>query len=549
MGRTKMLDPKACSIYHDWKQSMHPDTLAQCIGFHRLRLQPCPIWICKRTWPGIGWKAARILRMTKLRSKSRALGFVIALVLWYGLDWIFMAKSGGMNAFVLPPQKLAQSLLFQEADDAAPAAATAASTANLAKNIVGAGVLSLPAGAAKVVDAAEGEFGHESCILALVVMYIFFGALNAYGFYLIGEVCELTGARTYQEAWTKTLGKRLAWLPSAASLICSFTGMVACASVVGDTAFQLATSMSADFIPKEMLLNGIATCVFLPLCLLPSLSPLAFASVLGLVGVCILAFVMTTRCFDGSYALGGAFYSDARAAVSGLSHVQAAVQDPSVGLFQQIFIFAAMLSNAFSAHFNAPTIFQELQPQADSRGRSSRLPEFATVTAVAFVLSGIVFGVITVTGLETFGSSGSPSILQSYSPADPLVWLARIGLGLCVLFEFPLLERCFRQTAVELFGLPKWLETNALTVMASIASSVALACMPGFGLDKASAFGGALGASLLIYVAPALMSLQLRQDRETKQTVSETRWDMVLRGVAGLGSALGGLGVAESMQA
>ena len=35
------------------------------------------------------------------------------------------------------------------------------------------------------------------------------------------------------------------------------------------------------------------------------------------------------------------------------------------------------------------------------------------------------------------------------------------GLGLCVLFEFPLLERCFRQTAVEVLGIPKQIEQNA----------------------------------------------------------------------------------------
>ena len=38
---------------------------------------------------------------------------------------------------------------------------------------------------------------------------------------------------------------------------------------------------------------------------------------------------------------------------------------------------------------------------------------------------------------------------------------------------------------------------EALTVAASVALSVALAFVPGFGLDKTSALGGALGASEL----------------------------------------------------
>ena len=136
--------------------------------------------------------------------------------------------------------------------------------------------------------------------------------------------------------------------------------------------------------------------------------------------------------------------------------------------------------------------------------------------------------------------------MANYSSADPLSWLAKIGLGSCVLFEFPLLERCFRTTLVELFRFP-WLEQHFLTVVASVASAVALASVPDFGLDKTSAIGGALGASFLVYVAPALMALQ--SGKNGKPDASEGATRITLQGVAGLGSVLGGLGIAEAMQA
>ena len=484
-------------------------------------------------------------KWTKKERNSRSIP--IAAIALYGafqaVSWIASENA----TFVLPPQTRqtgSPAANFPSVD-----LSTAASTANLAKSIVGAGVLSLPSGAAKVFDAAEqqGASDHASGIAAPLLLYTLFGALNAGGFYLIGEVCERTGARTYQEAWSKTLGDRLEWLPSAASLVCSFTGMVACITVLGDTVSELAMTVSQDFVPKETLINSIATFVLLPLCLLPSLSPLAFASVLGLAGVCILAFVMTIRCLDGSYAPGGPFYSDARAAVESLSQVAASTQGHNT-LFQQIFVFAAVLSNAFTAHFNAPAIFNELEPRptGPTGQGNSRLPQFAVVTLAAFFLSGLVFAVITITGLETFGMSGGPSILANYSSADPLSWLAKIGLGSCVLFEFPLLERCFRKTLVELFRFP-WLEQHFLTVVASVASAVALASVPDFGLDKTSAIGGALGASFLVYVAPALMALQ--SGKNGKPDASEGATRITLQGVAGLGSVLGGLGIAEAMQA
>ena len=82
--------------------------------------------------------------------------------------------------------------------------------------------------------------------------------------------------------------------------------------------------------------------------------------------------------------------------------------------------------------------------------------------------------------------------------------------------------------------------------MASIASAVALASMPDFGLDKTSAIGGALGASFLVYVAPALMALQ---SGKKEPDASEGATRIILQGVAGLGSAIGSLGIAEAMQA
>eukprot|EP00438_Fugacium_kawagutii_P010097 Skav203888 [mRNA] locus=scaffold1649:113977:115494:+ [translate_table: standard] len=504
---------------------------------------------------------ARSRSIAKRTRSSRFCWQLFAISLLYGALQAVNSTGCSDTTFVLPPRTRAparEGVDFSLAD-----ASTAASTANLAKSIVGAGVLSLPSGAAKVFDAAQqgasDSIEHTSGIAALLLLYLLFGILNAGGFYLIGQVCERTGARTYQEAWSKTLGDQLEWLPSAASLVCSFTGMVACISVLGDTMSELAMTVSQDFVPKEMhgqLVNGISTFVLLPLCLLPSLSPLAFASVLGLAGVCTLAIVMTVRCMDGSYAPGGQFYSDARAAVEGLSQV-AAPQGHS--LFQQTFVFAAVLSNAFTAHFNAPAIFNELQPRprggSGGSGSSggSRLPQFAIVTLAAFFLSGLIFAVITVTGVETFGMSGGPSILANYSSADPLSWIAKIGLGSCVLFEFPLLERCFRKTFVELFRIPR-LEQHFLTVAASVASAVALASVPDFGLDKTSAIGGALGASFLVYVAPALMALQLQSSKDSKdpkqsKVDSDGATRIILQGVAGLGSVIGGLGIADAMQA
>ena len=70
---------------------------------------------------------------------------------------------------------------------------------NLVKGIVGAGVLSLPAGVA--------AFGNApSATLPAVVLIAIIGCFSAYDFALIGKVCAYTQTTSYREAWSATVG-------------------------------------------------------------------------------------------------------------------------------------------------------------------------------------------------------------------------------------------------------------------------------------------------------------------------------------------------------
>ena len=70
---------------------------------------------------------------------------------------------------------------------------------NLVKGIVGAGVLSLPAGVA--------AFGNApSATLPALVLIAMIGCFSAYDFALIGKVCAYTQTTSYREAWSATVG-------------------------------------------------------------------------------------------------------------------------------------------------------------------------------------------------------------------------------------------------------------------------------------------------------------------------------------------------------
>eukprot|EP00931_Biecheleriopsis_adriatica_P091090 TRINITY_DN64990_c0_g1_i1.p1 TRINITY_DN64990_c0_g1~~TRINITY_DN64990_c0_g1_i1.p1 ORF type:complete len:466 (-),score=58.27 TRINITY_DN64990_c0_g1_i1:42-1415(-) len=370
------------------------------------------------------------------------------------------------------------------------------STANIAKNIIGAGSVALPLGAAQVIEESRG-LGLDEPTAKILVLFLFlvFAALNAFGFCLIGEVCERTGASSYQAAWRQSLGDEYAWLPSVASIICCLTGAIATASVVGDTATDIlagVTGVSYNALGRDEILSGIAVLVLLPLCLLPSLSPLAFASTLGLAGIIVVSVVMVARCLDGSYAPGGSLHDLVVWKPSLTYRLPNTLND----ILRDGLLFVSLLSNAFAAHYNAPSFYAELQASKvgeDAARPGSKLGTFRIVTLAAFALAGILFSIVTLAGIETFGTALQPFVLNNYASADSLAVIARTGLLFCVLFEYPLLERCFRVSTAELLGFDGTFSKQPAVAVASVSLTIAVACVPNLGLDKVNALGGSLG--------------------------------------------------------
>lgn len=519
------------------------------------------------------------------QNRARAPLTIVASTLAIGLtarQWATagMADQGFLNTAPRSMSKLAPPAVKErEGSD------EAASAANLAKSVIGAGVLALPGSAEDLVSKAEAAgVGHDTALTSLVAMFTVFAALNASGFYLIADTCARTGAKSFQEAWSRTIGTSTAWMPALASLICCLTGTVACASVIGGTATDLVSAATGAHLTStshDALLFGLSGTILLPLCLLPSLAPLAFASALGLAGVLLLAVIMVVRMADGSYLPGGEF-ADAVASVTSAAEAVATFSDPAAAtggdpmkaVMGSSLLFIAVLSNAFSAHYNAPVLYEELQdpesqqdpeqPAGTRAAQEVKLGSFQKVTNQAFGFAAVICMIVALAGLQTFGTATQPMILDNFAHSDSLVFFAKAGLGLCVLFEFPLLERCFRTTTAELIGLPE-VGTHPAAVACSVFLAAMIACMPGLDYEAFAAIGGAAGASFLTYVAPALMALKLRSSDPSEveaadygTSATEASFDasrkattraveaMMLRTLALSGVALGGLGVAQA---
>ena len=165
-------------------------------------------------------------------------------------------------------------------------------------------------------------------------------------------------------------------------------------------------------------------------------------------------------------------------------------------------------------------------------------------------------------GFATFGEVSQPLITNNYAHADPLAALARLGIFLTVLFEFPLLERPFRLSVAEVCsngrpgvnysdGVKPGTRAEEVLLSVGFITAVSLLDPP---LDQLTALGGATGGALLIYVAPALMALKLEARLRAKLepgapygVVARAR-TAALGGLLLMGLALGAIGTVCALQ-
>jgi hypothetical protein len=203
----------------------------------------------------------------------------------------FAAFLGGkaLNSEIKPERALVEALT----KIANPDGATIPSEVfNLVKAIVGVGVLSLPAGVA-AFGSAPSAFIPAGILIAVI------GVLSGYGFHVIGKVCSYTGAQSYREAWSKSVGEGSSWIPAASTTCKTFLACLAFSMVLADTFSGLLET------PRNETLMVVALVILLPLCLMKNLKSLAPFSLVGVMGIAYTALAMTVRWLDGSYVMVG----------------------------------------------------------------------------------------------------------------------------------------------------------------------------------------------------------------------------------------------------
>lgn len=104
---------------------------------------------------------------------------------------------------------------------------------NLAKSIIGAGVLSLPNGVAIFAN-------DPKALIPASVICALFGLAAAYTFSSIGKVCKETNSKSFMEAWNKLVDPKSGWVISSSITAMCFLASLAYSIIIGDSFTSLA---------------------------------------------------------------------------------------------------------------------------------------------------------------------------------------------------------------------------------------------------------------------------------------------------------------------
>jgi hypothetical protein len=139
--------------------------------------------------------------------------------------------------------------------------------ANVAKNLIGGGVLSLSGGVAIYAD-------DPRAVVSATVWIILLGVFLGYFALLIAKVCCFTKAATYRECWQRSMGEHGALAVSIVNALNPAIGDLAYAAILSQT-FQSLLETIGISVTRVQSLLFVTIFALLPLCLLKNLYVLA----------------------------------------------------------------------------------------------------------------------------------------------------------------------------------------------------------------------------------------------------------------------------------
>ena len=398
---------------------------------------------------------------------------------------------------------------------------------NIAKNLIGAGVLSLSGGIAMYADS-------KSAVLSASFWIVLLGTIFGYFCLLIAKVCKITHSATYRECWENTMGLNGAFFVSFAYAIKPAMGNLAYSAILSQTLQSLLETAGINVSRIEALFL-VTVVAILPLCLLKNLNVLAPFSVLGTTGIVATTIAMCIRYLDGSYQPGGKYFDDIAESLQPLFGESNHAWSPKV------FPYTCMIFEAFVMHYNSPRFYAELKDPSIRR--------FGSVVSGSFGFSAITYVLIASAGYLTFGGNSDGYILNNYSPMDPLATFCRMAIATSTLLTYPIVFMGFRDGILDVLAVPPEKQTssnlNVLTVI--LLTIITLLAVVLTDLGVINAVGGGSVATIICFVFPTIMYRKAIRDMGGMAAPGQKRESAFALILMIFGCILGVIGVWEAL--
>lgn len=410
-------------------------------------------------------------------------------------------------------------------------ASVASSVFNLAKAIVGCGVLSLPSGIAFFSDA-------PTAVVPASIVCTAMGMMAAYAFSIIGRACEQHGVTSFQDCWAKSVDEKSAWLISASITTMCFLASLAYSIIIADSFTSLAQSFNLPAIlsARSNVIIMLTALVLYPLCSLQSLAALSPFSLMGLGGTLYAAVFMAIRFFDGSYAKGGKFFEGLAVA----SRPVFGTKGPWT-FNNNMWVLVSMLSTSYIAHYNAPKFYSEL--------KDTSMPKFNKVIAYSFSISVLAFIIMMSLGYLTFGGATAGFVLNNYANSDILATIARFAIGSALLTGYPFTFTAMRDGILDIAkASPE--KRKAVTKPLNLGLIIAVTTLAVLLKDVGFvvSLSGALFGSTLMFMVPSWIHIQNLKARAAGVLSKNAKLEVALNYfMIVMGAGMGALGVIISV--
>lgn len=349
---------------------------------------------------------------------------------------------------------------------------------SITKTIVGAGVLALPSAL------QEGGVGLGFGCLAAT------GVLSLGGFLAIGFVCHVTGARTFREAWQRTVGWRTETVDAMLfweTIICCVGYMLLILDYLS-VGLRGAFGVSADGLRAKIAVMVTALCL-IPLCLKPSFHSLRHTSLFG--NVAIL--------FTIGYVILESSLAEARPDAEELYGL---LRQSRKGVLQA----TSLMTSAYICHYSAPVYLAEIQQH------SAPWKGFCLAAAASFGLVALLYGAFAIAGFRRFAPAVQGNVLLNYD-SNPFIMTSWICMGITLIVTFPLQFKIARDTVVSFLGMPASKDEASsvawkLLVVVMVAATAAIGTTLS-DISQVLAFRGALLGCPISFTMPGVMLVHL----------------------------------------